>query len=543
MKKLIACLMIAVLGMTAVSCGNSEAVKMGEGKTVVEGTHKQIKRVSVHDPSIIKDEKTGTYYVFGSHLATAKSTDLVNWTQILRDYQNTGNNPIYGNLAENFAESFLWAGHLDGDCSRGFAVWAPDVFWNEEYEWEDGSKGAYLLYYSASSTWRRSCIGMAASKSIEGPYEYVDTLIYSGITADGTTDGRSKRNTKWDNDYLNFNELLQLGKANGGIDEINEKWFKSGGSEYNTDYVPNAIDPTIVTGRDGALYMVYGSWSGGLFILEVDPATGLVKYPGVDGVDETSGNYIDRYYGLHLAGGNHQSGEGAYIIYDKETDYYYLYETYGGLTREGGYNMRLFRSENIYGPYVDAAGRNSADNGVNNYVYGIKLLANYQFADQRGYCAAGHNSAMIDEDGNRYLIFHQRFNEGTEYHEVRIRQQFLNEDNWPVLAVYENRNELIEHYKDSDVVGSYELIMHGVSNATKLTKTLKVELNSDGQITGDVTGTWSKTDSQRGYDYITVTTDKATYKGFFFMQTNDNGKKVMTFSAIGNNNESITATK
>ena len=289
--------------------------------------------------------------------------------------------------------------------------------------------------------------------------------------------------------------------------------------------------------------MVYGSWSGGLFILEVDPATGLVKYPGVDGVDETSGNYIDRYYGLHLAGGNHQSGEGAYIIYDKETDYYYLYETYGGLTREGGYNMRLFRSENIYGPYVDAAGRNSADNGVNNYVYGIKLLANYQFADQRGYCAAGHNSAMIDEDGNRYLIFHQRFNEGTEYHEVRIRQQFLNEDNWPVLAVYENRNELIEHYKDSDVVGSYELIMHGVSNATKLTKTLKVELNSDGQITGDVTGTWSKTDSQRGYDYITVTTDKATYKGFFFMQTNDNGKKVMTFSAIGNNNESITATK
>ena len=35
-------------------------------------------RVSVHDPSIIKD-KDGTYYIFGSHLAWAKSKDLVEW--------------------------------------------------------------------------------------------------------------------------------------------------------------------------------------------------------------------------------------------------------------------------------------------------------------------------------------------------------------------------------------------------------------------------------------------------------------------------------
>ena len=33
--------------------------------------------VSVHDPSVIKDNDT--YYIFGSHMESAKSADLRNW--------------------------------------------------------------------------------------------------------------------------------------------------------------------------------------------------------------------------------------------------------------------------------------------------------------------------------------------------------------------------------------------------------------------------------------------------------------------------------
>jgi len=554
MKKRIisSCLAAALAAVLAVGASNASGIGSGgtvakkqevtNAKEPVTAGYYDIKRVSVHDPSIVKDMDTGTYYVFGSHLATAKSDDLVNWSLICADYQKTDNNPVYGKLAENFAESFEWAGYDDGDHLGGFAVWAPDVYWDDQYEWEDGSRGAYLMYYSASSTWRRSCIGFAASKTIGGPYEYVDTLIYSGITADGTVDGAGNRNTKWDNDYLNFNELLELGSANGGIDEINDKWFKSGGSEYNTDYVPNAIDPTIVEGNDDKLYMVYGSWSGGLFVLEVDPVTGRVIYPGVDSVDEASGNYIDRYYGCHIAGGNHQSGEGPFILYDDQAGYYYLYETYGALQRKGGYNMRLFRSENIYGPYVDAAGGKSADNGVDNFKYGIKLMSNYEFEGQRGYCAGGHNSALIDGDGQRYLIYHQRFNEGTEYHEVRVHQQYLNEDKWPVAAVYENRNETIANYDDSAVAGTYEVINHGTENNKYMIKPISVTLNADGTVSGDMSGTWEKKDSGMGYDYVTITAGEAVYKGFFYEQTDDKGEKVMTFSVTGDNNECIFGT-
>ena len=129
--------------------------KMNELKESTAGYY-EINRASVLDPSICKDVDTGEYYVFGSHLATAKSEDLVNWTQISSDYENTSNSPVYGKITENLKESFKWAGENDGDCTGGFAVYAPDVIWDDYYIWNDGSRGAYLLYYSTSSTWRRS---------------------------------------------------------------------------------------------------------------------------------------------------------------------------------------------------------------------------------------------------------------------------------------------------------------------------------------------------------------------------------------------------
>ena len=41
-----------------------------------------MQRTSVHDPSIVYDEGSRQYYVFGSHMATAKTRDLQNWTGV-----------------------------------------------------------------------------------------------------------------------------------------------------------------------------------------------------------------------------------------------------------------------------------------------------------------------------------------------------------------------------------------------------------------------------------------------------------------------------
>ncbi len=550
-KSLLAAGLAFGMSVAAVPAAASETEAQGSNTAQTEaedaGQEFQVKtpaRVCVHDPSVIENED-GSFYIFGSHTAIASTEDLIDWNQVNIDYAKGNGLPFYGTLTETLEEPFKWAGYDDGDCSGGFAVWAPDIIWDPYYEWDDGDKGAYLLYVSCSSTWRRSCIAFLVSKTFDGEYTYGGTVVYSGFTKSGETDGNSKRDTSWDNDYLNLKSLTQLGASSGGIDEISDNWFNMDGS-WNHLYAPNAIDPCLFFDASGEkLYMVYGSWSGGIFLLELDRTNGQPLYPGVDGTDEASGNFVDRYFGVHLVGGDHQSGEGPYISWDEETGYYYLYVTYGGLAAEGGYNMRLFRSENITGPYLDAAGNNAADNRKSGDKYGIKLIGNYAFYDQLGKRAAGHNSQINASDGGRYLIYHQRFDikPQLEGHEVRVHQQFMNEDSWPVTAVYEYLGEQPENYADEDVLGTYEFINHGRKTDGDMLETQIVTLEEGGAVGGAVTGTWEKTDSGKGYDYVTLVIDDVTYKGIFFRQHKENQdpEAVMTFTAIGDDNTCVWA--
>lgn len=493
------------------------------------------KRVSVHDPSIIKEGDT--YYVFGSHIDAAKSTDLQNWTQFTNGYTTPGN-VIFGDLSENLAGSFEWAGEDDSDSKGGFSVWAPTAFWNDNYVNDDGTKGAYMMYYCTSSTYKRSAIGYAVSQSIEGPYTYVDTIMYSGFTKGDAQDSNSTKNTNYLNTHID--ELIE----EGVLEDIKDSWFNADGS-YNTVYAPNAIDPELFYDTNGQLWMTYGSWSGGIYILKIDDTTGQPIYPGYDS-DEDSLNFTDRYFGKRISGGYTQSGEGADVVYDSETGYYYMTVTYGGLISDGGYNMRLFRAENPDGPYLDAAGRNAALPGnVSNTDYGIKLISNYKFDCQdRALKAAGHNSVLLEEDGDRYLIHHQRFDDGTEYHEVRVHQMFVNKEGWLVVAPYENNGDIISEngYTLEDVVGNYQFINHGTANTGAVASTLNIRLNEDYTVSGDTTGTWSM---DKDTYYMTITINEVTYSGVLFKQQDESleENKVMTFTAVGNNNESVWGSK
>ena len=110
-------LMAIILAGTLISTLGFTSVTSGEEKLLEKS------RVSVHDPSIVKEDDT--YYVFGSHIEAAKSTDLQNWTTFTNGYTTPGN-VIFGDLSDNLEESFEWAGEDDSDCKGGYAVWAPD---------------------------------------------------------------------------------------------------------------------------------------------------------------------------------------------------------------------------------------------------------------------------------------------------------------------------------------------------------------------------------------------------------------------------------
>lgn len=133
--------------------------------------------------------------------------------------------------------------------------------------------------------------------------------MYSGFTRDEAYDKDSRVNKKWTN--TNIDRLIEGGVLSG----VNAGWFNSDGS-YNNALYPNAIDAAPFFDRDGKLWMAYGSWSGGIFLLELDPATGRPIFNGKDGTT-ADGRLVDRYFGTKIAGGYTKSGEGPYIVYDR----------------------------------------------------------------------------------------------------------------------------------------------------------------------------------------------------------------------------------
>ncbi len=510
-----------------------------EALPYVEG---KLKRVSVHDPSILVYKGEGgekTYYIYGTHISGARSKDLANWMSFTNGYA-TRKNTLYGNLAQNLESPFSWAGDHDSDCKNGFAVWAPHIIYNKYYVNEDGSKGAYMDYFCTSSTYCRSAIGFAVSDKVDSGFVCKGTLVCSGFTPNSAKDKDSNKDKIWTN--TNIDELIAAGRLDEGF---NNEWKR--GNEYNTDYAPNAIDPAILFDKDGRMWMAYGSWSGGIYMLELDRETGEAIYPKSNGKTE-DGRVIDKYFGIRIAGGHTKSGEGPFIVYDENTDYYYLLTTYNYLDAKSGYNMRLFRSKTPTGPYVDAKGNNAvfASKAINMYDIGIKVMGNYKFSClSNGYRSPGHCSAFIDDDGQMYLIYHTRFETGGERFEVRVHQQFMNEQGWPVTAVFENRGDKISKtgYPEEQILGEYEFINHGIgSDGAAVKSPVSIVLSDNGNITGDVTGKWVE---KEGSCMATFTIGDVKYHGVFFKQHNEasTSKLVMTFTAVGENNETIWGVK
>ncbi len=121
---------------------------------------------------------------------------------------------------------------------------------------------------------------------------------------------------------------------------------------------------------------------------------------------------------------------------------------------------------------------------------------------------------------------------------------FLNKEGWLVVAPYENNGDEISQtgYSKEEIVGNYQFINHGTDTTSSIASTLNIRLNDDFTVSGDITGTWTM---EKDTYYMTITTNDITYSGVFFKQQDESleENKVMTFTAIGNNNESVWGSK
>ena len=453
-------------------------------------------RASVHDPSIV--EADGKYYIFGSHMTAAVSDNLRSWTSICNGYSE--DNPVYAFIYDEESGALDYTGSPDSVIpNSGISVWAPDVIYNE-------AQGLWTMYYCTSSTFNGSTLCYATSESVEGPYVWQANLLYSGLTS----------------------ETLPYTDVYDYVDEETAlATYVDAKDEYDYNNYPNCIDPTVFYDADGRMWMVYGSFSGGIFILEIDEQTGLVIHPETD-----TENGVDAYFGKKLLGGNHQSMEGPYILWDEEAGYYYLYVSYGDLAKD--YQIRCFRSENPDGPYVDMNG--VAPNGKGNANYtGLKLSGNYELPSVRlAYRATGHNSALISTDGKRYIAYHTRF-VGNDNHSPRVKQYFLNEEGWPCMLPYATDGETISEtgYDISELAGRYYVVNQGITRDENVAEPFILVLTELGNVFGEnITGTWTVTD---GTCYVHLTYDGTEYSGVFCRMNDEAGTEVMTFTAVGNN--------
>lgn len=468
---------------------------LSEEETLEIAVGRQMENVSCHDPQILLAED-GNYYMYGSHMVGVKSSELSGWEYFANGSQ------IFDNIFSGDLDAFAYVGkNSDGQ----YSVWAPDVVYNEAMQ-------KYVMYFCTTSSYIKSNICFAVSDTPDGPFTYVDTILYSGF-------GNS------DLEMTNLYEVL-------GEEADTDHYLEYGG--YNNKDWPNCIDPSIFKDEEGRMWMVYGSWSGGIFLLEIDEQTGYPIHPEAD-----LENGTDAYFGKHLIGGDHHSVEGANIFYDENSGYYYLFVSYGGLESDGGYQIRQYRSKTPDGTYEDAAGK-TLGKEENHFDYGLKMMGNYQFPSlESAYMASGGQSVFRGKDGNVYITYHQRFDDGTEYHEPRVHRLYLNEEGWYVASPFAVNAE--EKKAEGDTIGALEgtfyLVNHGTDISSKIHKAQKYEFFKDGTIQGEKeTGSFTVKEDT---GFVKVKFGEKEYDGVITETTDEAGNPVIVIMASGSANETI----
>jgi arabinan endo-1,5-alpha-L-arabinosidase len=307
------------------------------------------------------------------------------------------------------------------------ALWAP-------YIMQAGSQ--YRLYYSlSSSTARLSVIGLATATDPEGPWTEQGVVVTS--TNDTTTQ-------------------------------------------------TNAIDPTVLTTASGDQYMYYGSAWDGIYILKLDPTTGLAATAGDKGTRIANRGFTNGVYNGNI--------EGSEIIYNPTFNKYYLFIAYDWLQTK--YNTRVCRADAPTGPFLDI-------NGVDantNIDHTPMIIAPYQFMGHGGWQGTSHCTLFTDDSSHYYYASQARPAVNSYYMDLHVRKVFWTTDGWPVVSPERYAWEDNSLAPQDSLAGNWELINltyqvvpgygdQQVSPDLQVAQTITIAAN--GTITGAATGTWT----------------------------------------------------
>jgi arabinan endo-1,5-alpha-L-arabinosidase len=229
-------------------------------------------------------------------------------------------------------------------------LWAPDISY---------FGGAYHLYYSASTFGsNRSCIGHATRAALSSG-NWIDhgSVVCSNATGSG------------------------------------DNW--------------NAIDPNVIVDTAGTPWLSFGSFWGGLKMVELDMTGARANQT------------------LHSIAARPNAGgaiEAPFIV--RRCGYYYLFASFDRCCdgANSTYKIVVGRSTAVTGPYVDQAGTAMMQGGGTLLVQGVD-------AAQKGWHGPGHN-AVIFTDTAAYNVYHAYADNGAP--SLRISGIAWNSAGWPV---------------------------------------------------------------------------------------------------------------
>ena len=340
---------------------------------------------NVHDPAC---KKVGdTYYmystdaIFAEDKADAKKKGVPMGYIQMRKSNDLVNWEFIGWAFPDIpAEAVAWV-HSQANGEGATNIWAPYLIEHN---------GVYRLYYSVSTFGlNTSYIGMVESDSPEGPWTEKGCVVKTGRGDD-----------------------------------------------------MNAIDPSVIEDpKTGKWWMHYGSYFGGLFCMELDPATGLAATAG------DKGHLIAR-----RADYEKDNLEAPEIIYNPNLEKYFLFTSYDPLMTT--YNVRVAYSDKPEGPFMDFYGQDIKDTTNNVPV----ITAPYRFKNHKGWAGTAH-CGIIDAGDGRFFMAHQgRLSPDNHLMNLHIRQIFFTESGWPVVSPQRYTGTAEQSFSKEDLMGDWEVI-------------------------------------------------------------------------------------
>lgn len=499
-----------------------------------------------HDPKLFQDDD-GTYYVYSTGwqggVQLRSSKDLVNWKK-----ENFS-------ITEWDSEFRTWVGYSGGS-------WAPTVV---------KQNGKYYMFHGIITGQQpnlHACITLAISDSPTGnfrPAKNYDSATYKTSTLVRYT---------WDNTVAGFTDTYNTAKKN---------WYTGFGC-IDPEFVYDIATGKLMEytfGENKCYAVTYGSWKGGIAVLFVDAETfkpvctvgGKSLYDNktysvgdeMDApADSISGNQGTFIVGRKPGFATDSAYEGAQLIYNSVTKYYYIFVSMGDLTYEYRVGIGRAKSEDgaIPTTYYDANGGNmSAVTSKTYHAIGGKISGAAQLADEYGWRSPGGQSVFRTNDGKILLACHSRTTFMGGSFVLRIHQMFFSDDGWPLL----NQNDFYDDYSDltsdgseslapltlAEIAGTYKTIMteRGSETSTlnlagqtyegntadgKATASKKMIIGADGKISGRYTG--KITLASDGYSASISLDNVGTFRGYFLHAVDwakkSGARRTITFTTI-----------